>query len=155
MPIVISIPISNICVHNCMYSYKIKNNVVENNYFYNMTYSNDKYTLSNLYIFVPLTGFNVEKQGDRYILKYDLEQNKELIYQLKTIEEQILLQCRISKTPNYKLYKQFQKQAFNVFTAACHFKTIGGNTVNGIYIKMTGLWENETDYGLVYKIFID
>lgn len=120
-----------------------------------MTYSTDKYTLSNLYIFVPLTSFSIEKQGERHILKYELEHNTDVIQRLKMIEEHILLQGRISKIPNHKLYKQFQKQTFNVFTTPCNFKTIGGNTAaQGIYIKMTGLWENETDYGLVYKIFI-
>ena len=164
---IVSIPLEEFDVHSVSFGYKIKNNVIENNYFYNITYSNMDFNMINIFLHFYLYEYTTElsKSEDpdmkKYFFKFN-ETNEFNIYTMdyiKMMEELILKHIQIQKTPVCKLYKQFQKGYFNVFKSNkkyLHMNMIPPKSSNEIrvYVKFTGIWENETEYGLVYKLFI-
>jgi len=164
---IVSLPLEEFDVHSVAFGYKIKNNVIENNYFYNLTYSNVDFNMINIYLHFYLYEYTMEstkmEEGDmkKYFFKFNGEQdfNKYTIEYIRMIEELVLKHAQINKTPVCKLYKQFQKGYFNVFKSHhkyLHMKVFPPKSDGDIsvYVKLTGIWENETEYGLVYKLFV-
>jgi hypothetical protein len=51
-----------------------------------------------------------------------------------------------NKKPIYKLKSQLEKEFFNAFQLK--------NSGKKLLLKITGIWENEHDYGLIYRFYI-
>jgi hypothetical protein len=164
---IISLPLEEFDIHSISFGYRIKNNVIENNYFYNITYSNVDFNMINIFLHFHIYDYTIEqsksedKEIKRFFFKFNEKDtlNQYTVEYLKMMEELILKQAQVNKTPICKLYKQFQKGYFNVFRTEhkyLHMKMIQPKADENIivYVKLTGIWENETEYGLVYKLFI-
>jgi hypothetical protein len=65
---------------------------------------------------------------------------------LKKIEENILNKIDVkNKTPQYKIFEQLQSGNIKIFNDV-HVKT------NCVFtLKISGIWETQTSYGLTYK----
>ena len=71
-----------------------------------------------------------------------------MIENIKFIEESILKNCNIlNKTPQYKIYEQVKNGHIKIFTDIDKDKT---NT-NLFLLKISGIWINDTQYGITYK----
>jgi hypothetical protein len=162
---IISIPINDFSVNSISFGYKINNNIIDNNYFYNITYSTVDYNIINIFTHIYIQDYTIEtnKSDDphikKFFFKFKDEFNLKTIETIRQLEEHILKNANISKIPIYKLYRQFQKQYFNVFMTKHKYLHLNDESKEEekqkrIYIKITGIWENETEYGLVYKLFI-
>jgi len=71
--------------------------------------------------------------------------HKELIEKIKTIEETILKKYNVKKTPFLKIYEQIRYGFIKIFN------DIGNQPHYNLVLKISGIWETETNYGLTYK----
>tara|TARA_B100000424_G_C22927908_1_gene493618 strand:- start:938 stop:1357 length:420 start_codon:yes stop_codon:yes gene_type:complete len=115
----------------------IKNTVITNGKFIRIIYSNTVYTLNGLYILIPLN--NIKKINSNTCSI----NNNSFIKNLCNIEKDILDKYHSSKTKQYKLQEQLNKNIIKIFNSK--------NTFKKIIIKISGLWEDDDSFGITYK----
>jgi hypothetical protein len=73
--------------------------------------------------------------------------HKELVDSIKIIEEGILKSVDIKhKIPQYKVYEQVRNGNIKIFSD--NIEKINNNL---FMLKISGIWETETHYGITYK----
>jgi hypothetical protein len=74
--------------------------------------------------------------------------HRELIENIRHIEEGLLKKANIrNKTPQFKITEQLRNGNIKIFTD--NVEKI--NTSNNFLLKISGIWETETSYGVTYK----
>lgn len=131
------------CVYFCE---PIKNNIMNDGNFIRIIYSTSLFVLNGIYIVVSINHNNVDKYYNKFKCSFDINQHKETILRLQTIEEGILKKSNIyGKIPQHKIYDQLKNGNIKVFSDS--FDKIN----NTFLLKIAGIWETETEYGLTYK----
>lgn len=125
----------------------VSNNVIENGVFYRLMYSNSHMTLNSLIFEIPLEDVNITKMFNKYKITYS--NKNDLSFQfIELVENEILQKFEMEKSPkrcimecvkndNIKLYSE--KELLH------HYDTLS------VFVKISGFWLNETEYGLTYK----
>jgi hypothetical protein len=144
--------VKNIYQYNEDYVYfcePIKNNIMNNGNFIRIIYSTSFFILNGIYISIQINYTSVDKYYNKFKCSFDANQYKELIEKLKIIEKGLLKKSGIlGKIPQYKIYEQLKNSNIKVFSDS--FDKIG----NTFLLKIAGIWETETEYGLTYKFII-
>jgi hypothetical protein len=127
----------------------IKNNIMNNGNFIRIIYSTSLFILNGIYININLNYTSVDKYYNKYRCSFDIIQYKELIEKLRLIEEGVIKKISIlGKVPQFKIYEQLKNGNIKVFSETSD--KIG----NTFLLKIAGIWETETEYGLTYKFLI-
>jgi hypothetical protein len=127
----------------------IKNNIMNNGNFIRIIYSTSLFILNGIYININLNCVSVDKYYNKYRCSFDTIQYKELIDKLRVIEEGLIKKIYIfGKSPQFKIYDQLKNGNIKVFSDTS--EKIG----NTFLLKIAGIWETETEYGLTYKFLI-
>jgi hypothetical protein len=127
----------------------IKNNIMNNGNFIRIIYSTSLFILNGIYININLNYTSVDKYYNKYRCSFDIIQYKELIEKLRLIEEGLIKKISIlGKVPQFKIYEQLKNGNIKVFSETSD--KIG----NTFLLKIAGIWETETEYGLTYKFLI-
>jgi hypothetical protein len=127
----------------------IKNNIMNNGNFIRIIYSTSLFILNGIYVNINLNCVSVDKYYNKYRCSFDVIQYKELIEKLRLIEEGLLKKISIlGKVPQFKIYEQLKNGNIKVFSETSD--KIG----NTFLLKIAGIWETETEYGLTYKFLI-
>ena len=130
---------------NLYFCESIKNNIMNDGSFIRILYTTELITLNGIYILINLNDIISEKYYNKYKCTFNTIINKNMIDKLKTIEEDILIKYKTSKTPLYKIYDQFKLGYIKLFSDV-------KNIQNNIFIlKISGIWETQYNYGLTYK----
>tara|TARA_B100001778_G_scaffold80472_1_gene65123 strand:+ start:255 stop:677 length:423 start_codon:yes stop_codon:yes gene_type:complete len=116
----------------------IKNTVIINGKFIRIVYSDELCTLNGIYILVPFSNLKKNSQNS-----FSIDKNDPVIAKICEMEKDILDKYRSSKTKEYKLSEQLEKNTVKIFSSK--------NNLQTIIIKISGLWESDTAYGLTYK----
>jgi CRISPR/Cas system-associated protein endoribonuclease Cas2 len=135
------------------YGDKNNNNIINNSYFYSITYSNSLFSINYLYIEFKLNNINVENYFNKYkITINNFEINKEYIDFLISMEKQILNKFSINQKHIMKLSEQLRH---NNLRGLCNYNIENKkyNLLNFL-IKISGIWENNNEIGLIYKVII-
>lgn len=144
--------VKNIYQYNEDYVYfcePIKNNIMNNGNFIRIIYSTSFFILNGIYISIQINYTSIDKYYNKFKCSFDINQYKELIEKLKIIEKGLLKKSGIlGKIPQYKIYEQLKNSNIKVFSDS--FDKIG----NTFLLKIAGIWETETEYGLTYKFII-
>jgi hypothetical protein len=144
--------VKNIYQYNEDYVYfcePIKNNIMNNGNFIRIIYSTSFFILNGIYISIQINYTSVDKYYNKFKCSFDTNQYKELIEKLKIIEKGLLKKSGIlGKIPQYKIYEQLKNSNIKVFSDS--FDKIGDTFL----LKIAGIWETETEYGLTYKFII-
>jgi hypothetical protein len=124
----------------------IKNNIINNGYFIKIIYSTSFFTFNGIYISINLKCSSIDKYYNKYKCSFDIIEHKEVIDKLRIIEEGLIKKISIlGKVPNFKIYEQLKNGNIKVFS----------NTLNDIsnifLLKIAGIWETDTEYGVTYK----
>jgi hypothetical protein len=123
----------------------IKNNVMNEGNFIRILYSSDIMVLNGIYLLINLTDITCEKYYNKYKCNFNISNHKEIIESLKFIEEEILKKYKTCKIPSYKIFEQIKAGHIKLFNDI-------GNIVSASFIlKISGIWETQTNYGLTYK----
>ena len=131
-----------------LFGEKIKNKIIEKSDFCNLFYSIEYGTLNNIILLISFKNVLIENYFNKYKCTFD-SNNNILIRQLLEVEGQILNKYNKLKQKNYKLRQQFRHNCFKFFSAKQYGKQ--RKTQFDVYIKLSGIWENEQECGLIYK----
>ena len=131
----------------------VKNNIIDDSKFIRLIYSNNIFAVNTVYIVFNLQIINIENYFNKHKFLFNVKQNTKLINQLKSIEESILDKiCINNKKPVFILYEQLNSGNIKLFKDSLKLHKI--NKDNEFIIKISGIWENEDEYGITYK-FVD
>lgn len=132
--------------NNLIFCDPIKNNIMNDGNFIRILYSSDIMTLNGIYLLVKLNDISCEKYYNKFKCSFNILNHKELIENLKKIEEDLLKKYKTNKTPLYKIYDQVKSGYIKIFSDATTTK----NSCPFI-LKISGIWETQHNYGLTYK----
>jgi hypothetical protein len=129
-----------------------RENKITNGVFTKIIYSNSIFTMSGLFFYFPINITNINNNYNRTFINFDITQelNKQIIYYLSTIEERVLNMYNFSKNKDLKFLLKEQ-----LHSGYIKIHSIGNtqNTIDSKYIvKISGIWENEKNIGITYKI---
>ncbi len=138
-------------IYNVFFGKKVPNTIVENSSFYNIIYSTDTIILSNIHILIPLKSINIISYYNKYKVFFSPSVNFKIMNKIKNIEEEIILKFkkfRTNKEPLYNLYNQIMTKQIKVNSKENLVEE--KNTIR-LLLKISGIWENETNYGIIYS----
>lgn len=143
--------LNDIQKHHIHFQDSVKNTIIENSNFIRIIYSNHLFALNGLYIDFDLETTHTERYFNKYkyILNKTSEKNIRTIASLIDLEKDILSLVNISdkKTPIYKISEHLQSGNIKLFIEN-NVPAIG---VNKYLLKISGIWENDTEYGITFK----
>lgn len=136
---------------NVYYQEKVKNTVMENSEFIRIMYSTSYYTLNAIFINFKLKLNYVEKVFNKYKYFFNKEDNLINVDEICKIEKYIL-ENYINLKKKKPLYRISEQLIHNNIKS---FNDIRIQETNNFFLKIYGIWENEYEYGLTYKITDD
>lgn len=124
----------------------IKNNIMSDGQFIRIIYSTPLFILNGIYIVINIIHTNVDKYYNKFRCTFDANQYKDTIDNIRIIEERLLKKVNIyGKIPQHKIYEQLKNSNIKVFSES-------SDKINNTFLlKIAGIWETETEYGLTYK----
>lgn len=132
--------------NNCFFCEAIKNNVMNDGNFIRIIYSTHNITLNGIYLLLTLNDITSEKYYTKYRCNFNVLNHKDIIDNLKIIEEELLKKCEIKdKIPQLKINEQLKNGNLKIFT------DIGNKQICSFILKISGIWETQHNYGLTYK----
>jgi hypothetical protein len=127
----------------------IKNNIMNDGKFIRIIYSTPLITLNGIYISINIYYTSIDKYYNKFKCNFDSTKHMTIIDKLFVLEEGILKKINIQgKTPQYKIHEQIQTG---------NIKFLLNNLANtdkistAFLLKIAGVWETETEYGLTFK----
>jgi hypothetical protein len=124
----------------------IKNTIMNEGTFIRILYSTNTMVLNGIYLLIQLNDMTLEKYYNKIKYIFNIVTHKEIIEKIRKIEENVLKKANVfNKSPVFKIYEQLQNGCIKMFS-----DTIPKN--NGtIILKISGIWENNNNYGLTFK----
>ena len=123
----------------------IKNNIMSDGNFIRILYSTPSFILNGIYLLINLNDITCEKFYSKYKSNFNISNNKDIIDNLKLIEEVLLKKYKSNKTASYKIQEQLRCGYIKIFT------DVGNKSHCSFVLKISGIWENQYNYGLTYK----
>jgi len=124
----------------------IKNNIMNDGNFIRIMYSTPLFVLNGIYLFISINHLSIDKYYNKFKCTFDTYQYKDSIEKIRIIEHGILKKFNsYSKLPQYKIYEQLKNGNIKIFSD--NIEKIN----NSFLLKIAGIWETDTEYGLTYK----
>ena len=144
--------------HYLLFNNRIKNNVVENSNFIGLNYSTNHVTLNNMSFLFHIEDNTIETYFNKYKCDFkNTTHNQSIVQQICMLEKNILHKYNhyTNSKPCYKLLDQISNNNRLKITHF-HNKTVncGTNKKTQFILKVSGLWENKEEYGIIYKFYI-
>ena len=133
-------------INNIFYQNSIPNTVMEDANFIRILYSNELITINGVFIKINMKINNIEAFYNKYKCIFSANDNTETTNAIKEIERQIIDNYQTNKTPVYKIREQLNSMSIKIFTET-NVRKIPGEFI----LKISGLWETPTEYGITYK----
>ena len=133
---------------NFVYFYKpVPNSIIDQGMFNRIYYSTDLFTITGINIFCLLEDCTIQKYYNKYKIWFNINKNIKIINTLEYIEKMIISKINIpSKIPTFKLSEHIRSGNLKTFNE--------GVLTNGICIKISGIWQSKSNYGLTFKFQI-
>ena len=112
--------------------------------FIRILYSNELITING--IFIKINSDHTDAYYNKYRCAYQENLNREVINNIKNLESLILHNYKSSKKPAYKIKEQLDTMSIKIFT-----ETNVRKVPSEFILKISGLWETSTEYGITYK----
>jgi len=142
------------CSMNSIYFCEpIKNNVIINGSFTRILYSSDIFTMNGVYLMVPLNDITFEKYYQKYKCIFNGNTNTKIMSKICEMEFNLLQKASSiikNKTPQYKIQEQFKNSHIKIVSE--NIPTTSATTT--FLLKISGIWETETQYGVTYKFSV-
>ena len=144
--------------HYLLFNNRIKNNVVENSNFIGINYSTNYVTLNNIQFIFSLDNSVIETYFNKYKCDFNLTTNNNLMVQnICNVEKFILDKYKpyTNSKPCYKLYDQLSTNNRIKISHYLEKKLENCSHKKGQFVlKISGLWENKDEYGIIYKFYM-
>jgi hypothetical protein len=132
--------------NNIIFCDPIKNTIMNDGNFIRILYSTNNFTLNGIYLHVHLKNVQCEKYYNKYKCIFNGNAYANIILKIKQIEEFILNKLNINnKIPQCKIYSQLKSNFVKVFQE----NQITPDST--ILLKISGIWENASHYGITHK----
>ena len=132
--------------NNVFFCEPIKNNIINEGNFIRILYSTHNIILNGVYLFINITDITCERYYNKYKCNFNTLIHKELIDNLKIIEENLLKKIEIkNKISQLKIHEQLKNGNIKLFN-----EVTNKNNCSFI-LKISGIWETHSNYGLTYK----
>lgn len=137
--------------NNIYFNDPIQNTVMDNSKFIKLIYSNENIMLNGVFLLLNIKTINKETYFKKIKISYDINSNinRELLTNIYKIEKNILLKYKCSKNPRYILYDTLNTGVIKIFP---NIDNDIYNSNNSFILKISGIWEDDNEYGLTYKI---
>lgn len=129
---------------NIYFCEPIKNNIMNEGKFIRILYSTHNIVLNGIYLLISLNDITCDKYYNKYRCNFNVNNNKDIIDNLKIIEENILKKVEIKKIPQLKIYEQLKNGNIKLFNDV-------NKSFGSFILKISGIWETQFNYGLTYK----
>lgn len=127
----------------------IKNTVLDNSYFIRILYSNANYTLNGLYLNVKFNEVALINNNNKVKYSIKVGNNIDVLNFIKHLEQDILDKISINKRKVYKITDQLHSGVIKIINN--NYTSVSSLDDNNYILKISGLWETPTEYGLTYK----
>jgi hypothetical protein len=132
--------------NNVFFCEPIKNNIMNDGNFIRIIYSTHNLVLNGIYLLVIFNDIICEKYYTKFRCIFTASLHKDIIDNLKIIEEDLLKKSEITnKIPQFKIYEQIKNGNIKIFN------DVGNKSVCPFILKISGIWETQYNYGLTYK----
>ena len=140
----IVLPLDAFDINHVFYQEQVKNTVMDNSQFVRIVYSDSSLMLNGIYLQFTLNVILVERSFNKFKCTFNKSTSQSAIMALSTVEHDLLLKANIpaGKIAVHRVSEQLANGFIKVFK---------GNS-DQFVIKIYGIWENDTEYGLTYKI---
>jgi hypothetical protein len=147
-----------------IYFLEKKTNIIMDGVFTKIVYSNNCMSMNGLYIDFPIINITTNRIHSKSIIHIDIASNKDIIQKMIDIEKQILsyyVQYSSSLSTNMTSEKRTHLQKTIVYTLKNQFQS---GTMKyykeydsypkpvSFYIKIAGIWENQNEIGITFKL---
>lgn len=125
-----------------------KENIVINGIFIKILYSTSFFTMNGIFLNFPLIQYDVRNFNGKNVVYFDINKNKDIITKFSKLENDIIQFNLKTKATNKKIINTFENQLKNgmmKFYASSYIK-------KNFYLKISGIWETNTDIGITYKL---
>tara|TARA_Y100000996_G_scaffold354831_1_gene295169 strand:- start:1887 stop:2360 length:474 start_codon:yes stop_codon:yes gene_type:complete len=133
-------------INNVFYQKPINNTVMEDSNFIRILYSDELITINGIFIKINLKIESIDAYYNKYRCVYQENLNREVINYIKNLESIILHNYKSRKKPSYKIKEQLDTMSIKIFT-----ETNVRKIPSEFILKISGLWETSTEYGITYK----
>ena len=138
--------IDRIELNNIFFQTPIKNTVIDNSLFIRIIYSTQNLVLNGIFMIIPLNICFVDKIYNKYKCSYNIGDNQKIITDIIKLEQSILQKLNIgNKIMRFKISDQLKQGNIKLFSNEPLKKD------SDIVLKVSGVWENDMEYGLTYK----
>lgn len=128
------------------FSEPITNNIINDSKFIRIIYSTPLCILNGIYIYINFNIINIEKYYNKFKCAFEQTHSKHIVERLRIIEEGLLNKVNISnKCPQYKMNEHLKIGNIKVFSET------SDQIANHFLLKIAGIWETDTEYGITYK----
>uniref|UniRef100_A0A6C0B2L1 Uncharacterized protein n=1 Tax=viral metagenome TaxID=1070528 RepID=A0A6C0B2L1_9ZZZZ len=139
-----------------MYFLQPKQNIIMDGTFSKIIYSDECFSLNSVYLSMPLEIQSIERSGNKHSarLAIDSSQNNIFIQELSKIEHRIIEYYKQTHTNKggknsvVSIYKQLMSGTIKLYSARKDGQAISPQFI----LKISGIWESQSDIGLTYKI---
>ena len=136
-------------IANIYFSEAIQNIIMENSSFIKLIYSNHNIMTTGLFLLVELKNTTKELYFKKIKITYDINANLTTLIRLYEIETEILDKYNSNKKQKKIIYETLSCGSIKIFPNNDE-DIVKVN--NSFILKISGIWENETEYGVTYKL---
>ena len=128
-----------------------KENKITNGLFTKIIYSNSIFTMAGLFFYFPINVTNINNNYNRIFINFDIKDdlNNQIINYLSGIESKLLSMYNFLKNKEFKFLLKEQLQSGYIKIHSCNNEI---DTDSKYIVKISGIWENEKNIGITYKI---
>jgi hypothetical protein len=139
-------------ITNVYYTEPIQNIIMDNSQFIKIVYSTQDIILNGIYLLVELKHITKEKYFKKIKISYDVTVNKSILHKIYEIENQLLNKYNVKHKIQRKIiYDTLSNGVIKMFP---NNENDIINNKNSFILKISGIWENTTEYGLTYKLLV-
>tara|TARA_A100001015_G_scaffold315984_1_gene429150 strand:+ start:589 stop:1056 length:468 start_codon:yes stop_codon:yes gene_type:complete len=150
----IALNIDDFHLNNIYFNEPIENTIIEDSKFIKLIYSNNDVVLNGLFLFLNIKPIQKEVYFKKIKYFFDLNNNTQKLNKIFQIEESILnlynnnknkktIIKDVLKSGILKLFPNYEDEIQNNRVT---------NDVNNFILKISGIWENNEEIGITYKI---
>ena len=131
---------------NIFFQSAIKNTVIDNSIFIRIIYSDEMFSMNGIFIDMPIEITTTERYFNKYKCNFDVNQNMNQITKIIALEQKLLTKLNVqNKIIKFSISEQLKTG---------HIKLFSSEPVSPgskIILKVSGVWENEFEFGLTFK----
>jgi len=131
-----------------------KKNIIMEGSFTKMNFLNEYLTMNGIFIIFPINQYSIENNEKKYYLKFNHTVNTKTVQEFSKLENNLLDLYNNSHNRMKKKSLLLSKQLNNGYIKIYKENVHAFHDKLHLVMKISGIWDNETDIGLTYKLFL-